>query len=94
MLYRTPVLFGTTCCFRRIGNHSVRVTAKGTVQLFYAVQVSEAMPVDNNVISASDALHSPGRETYGLKQGNGDIQKEERDDETVHRRSDNHSGKR
>ena len=52
------------------------------------------MPVDNNVISASDALHSPGRETYGLKQGNGDIQKEERDDETVHRRSDNHSGKR
>ena len=67
MFDRTPVLLGTAGCFPGVGNDPVRIAAVRAIQLLYAVQISQAMPVDDYIVGSFDSLHSPSGETDELE---------------------------
>ena len=50
MFDRAPKLFGARNNFSRIGNQAIDITAIGIIQLLDIIQVSQRMPIKDNII--------------------------------------------
>lgn len=59
MFYWAPVLFGATGRFPSVGDNTVSVAAICAVQLLDAVQICQAMTIENDVLRSLDSLHAP-----------------------------------